>query len=225
MAYFRPPRNRVNDQYRVPKPKSLREVPKYIVTVVKNFFTRLFYIYKLVWEARPSILFVMVFMSVFNGVMPVLGALIGADILNNLAEAYAGRLSDFTQVLIPLIAYFVWLFANSVAGRISGMITRISGEVVSNHIKVKIMNKAREVDMSSFDQPDFYAKMENSNREAGHRPIEILNSSFSVVSTVFSAYIGKVEVLESAAGPVLEQERERRREIHTVPPKTPRTVA
>ncbi|MBR3691610.1 MAG: ABC transporter ATP-binding protein [Clostridia bacterium] len=192
MAYFRPPRNRVNDQYRVPKPKSLREVPKYIVTVVKNFFTRLFYIYKLVWEARPSILFVMVFMSVFNGVMPVLGALIGADILNNLAEAYAGRLSDFTQVLIPLIAYFVWLFANSVAGRISGMITRISGEVVSNHIKVKIMNKAREVDMSSFDQPDFYAKMENANREAGHRPIEILNSSFSVVSTVISmaSFIG-----------------------------------
>lgn len=42
---------------------------------------------------------------------------------------------------------------------------------------------------------------------------------------LFSAYIGKIEVLESAAGLVLEQEREGRREIHRVPPETPRTVA
>ena len=38
-------------------------------------------------------------------------------------------------------------------------------------------------------------------------------------------YIGKIEVLESAAGLVLEQEREGRREIHRVPPETLRTVA
>ena len=102
MAYFQPPRNRVNDQYRVPRPKSLREVPGYVRTVIKNFFTRLFYIYQLVWEARPSILFVMVFMSVFNGVMPVLGALLSANILNALAEAYAGKMTDFARIFAPL---------------------------------------------------------------------------------------------------------------------------
>ena len=37
---------------------------------------------------------------------------------------------------------------------------------------------------------------------------------------LFSAYIGKVEVLESAAGLVLEQEREGRRERQRVPRKT-----
>ncbi|MBR6557054.1 MAG: hypothetical protein IKT60_06460, partial [Clostridia bacterium] len=99
--------------------------------MIKNFFTRLFYIYQLVWEARPSILFVMVFMSVFNGVMPVLGALLSANILNALAEAYAGKLADFTRILTPLAGYFVWLFLNSVASRLSNMVTRISGEVVS----------------------------------------------------------------------------------------------
>lgn len=186
MAYFRPPRSRVNDQYRVPRPKSLSEVPKYVATVVKNFFSRLFYIYKLVWEARPSILFVMVFMSVFNGVMPVVGALIGARILNALAAAFAGTLTDFAPILTLLVIYFVYTFLNSVASRLYHMVTRISGETVSNHIKVKIMNKAREVDMASFDLPEFYAKMENANREAGSRPIDILNSTFNIVSTVIS---------------------------------------
>ena len=33
----------------------------------------MFYIIKLVWEASPAIMFVMAFMALFNGVMPVIG--------------------------------------------------------------------------------------------------------------------------------------------------------
>ena len=64
--------NNVNDRYRVPKPKSVKEVPKYLVTLVSTFMTRLFYIFKLVWDTRRSLLFWMLFMSLFNGVMPVI---------------------------------------------------------------------------------------------------------------------------------------------------------
>lgn len=36
-----------------------------------------------------------------------------------------------------------------------------------NHIKLKIMNKTKDVDLASFDMPGFYEKLENANREAG----------------------------------------------------------
>ena len=81
--------NNVNDRYRVPKPKTIGEVPKYLVTLISTFLSRLFYIFQLVWETKKSLLFWMVFMALFNGVMPVLGSLIGAQILNRLADAYA----------------------------------------------------------------------------------------------------------------------------------------
>ena len=51
---------------------------------------------------------------------------------------------------------------------------------------MQIMLKAKEVDMVSFDTPDFYARMENANREASMRPIQIMNATFSVLSTVIS---------------------------------------
>lgn len=182
-----PPRgNKVNDQYRIPKPKSIKEVPSYLKQLVGSFLKRMLYIVKLVWEASPIILFVMTFMSVFNGVMPVLGSLINKELLNRLAAAYGGQLESFQIIVSVLIFQFAYLLVNSIVTRLSATVTRISGEIVTNHIKLKIMQKAKEVDIASFDSPDFYAKMENANREAGMRPIQVLSATFSVVSSVIS---------------------------------------
>lgn len=184
-----PPRMRpheVNKQYQIPKPTSIKEVPSYIIKLIKTFFVRLFYIYKLVWEARPSLLFVMTFMSVFNGVSPVFGAYIGAEVLNTLALAFTGELSSFDPIIKLLVINFVYLFLINIVNRVYNMVTRISGEVVSNHIKMKIVNKAKDVDLASFDSPEFYAKLENANREAGSRPVNILSSTFSMISSIIS---------------------------------------
>ena len=176
----------VNDRYRVPKPKSISEVPKYLKDLLKSFFSRLFYIFRLVWDTKKSLLFIMVFMAVFNGVMPVIGSLIGARIMNRLAEAYAGAEFAFGVITVLLVLQFFYTFVNQTVTRLYSTVTSISGEQVSNHVKMLIMDKAREVDMVSYDSPDFYARMENANREAGMRPIQIMSSTFSVLSTLIS---------------------------------------
>ena len=182
--------NNVNDRYRVPKPNRIKEVPHYLVTLVSTFSTRLFYIFRLVWETKRSLLFWMVFMAVFNGVMPVIGSLIGAQIMNRLAEAYAasqnGTVFAFSVIAVLLALQFFYTFTNSSISRVYNLILSISGEQLSNHVKMKIMQKAKEVDMVSFDSPDFYARMENANREASMRPIQIMSATFSVLSTIIS---------------------------------------
>ncbi|MBQ8741863.1 MAG: ABC transporter ATP-binding protein [Clostridia bacterium] len=179
------------EKLKEPKPKSLREVPSYLKKVIRGFFSRLLYIVKLVWEAKPSLLFLMIFMSVFDGVMPVIGSLISANLLNKLylvlihLESFKTPAS-FSIILFPLLLQFGFLFFRSLVANISTIINRTSSEIVTNHIKRKIMKKARELDISSFDMPDFYERLENANREASIRPINVLNSTFSIVSTVIS---------------------------------------
>nr|MBQ4319744.1 ABC transporter ATP-binding protein [Clostridia bacterium] len=174
-----------NDKLKEPLPKSIKEVPRFLRNITRSFCYRLFYIFGLVWETRPWILFLMLFMAIFNGVMPVISAFITAALLNTLAEAYLGKVA-FEAVMGLLILQFGYLFLNSLVGNINNVLTRISGELVVNHIQVKIMNKAKEIDLASFDQPEFYSKLENASREAGGRPIHILNSTFSVISTLIS---------------------------------------
>ena len=178
--------NPINDRYRVPLPKGPREVPGYLKTLVTTFLQRLLYIFRLVWETRRSLLFVMVLMCVFNGVTPVVGSMIGAAILNDLARVYAGEALAFRVVAVLLSYQFAYMFFTNAVSRVYTMFMSISGELVSNHVKQKIMAKARTIDMMSYDSPDFYARMENANREAGGRPVQIMSSTFSVLSTLIS---------------------------------------
>ena len=67
-----PPPHNATDKLKEPLPKSIKEVPQFLKRICSSFFSRLFYIIKLVWEAKKSLLLLMVFMAIFNGVSPVI---------------------------------------------------------------------------------------------------------------------------------------------------------
>ena len=189
------PNNDINERLKEPRPKSLREVPGYVRRVVGGTMSRIVYIFRLVWEAKPSMLFVMIFMTLYNGVMPLVGTLITANLLENVVLSFT---SDVSLVL-PLGLQFGYIFLNSVVTGANRMVTRLSGEIVTNHVKVKIMKKAKDVDVASFDMPDFYERLENANREAGVRPVTIMTSTFDLISQTVSM-ISYVVVLSSLLG-------------------------
>lgn len=189
---------KVNDQYRVPLPKSIKEVPPYLKEVVFSFLKRLFYVYKLVWEAKKSLLVFMTFMALIDGVLPVVGAAISASLINTLAGVVTHKITEFSAVYLLLILQGGYLIVRSVITHSETIILRLAGELVSNHIKLKIMDKSKDIDLGCYDLPDFYSKLENANREAGHRPVEIMRSTFTVISKLISM-LGFVVILISVS--------------------------
>ena len=199
---YGPPRKQPTDN--IPKPKSFKEVFPYVFKVVKGFFSRYFFIFRLVWEASPFILVIMSLVTVINGVFPVLGAKIGAelitavgDAINNRAElaaafeglnVFQSALAVFTETQIGFFIVFelLYLVVNSIVSNAYNAFISISSEKVANHIKVKIITKAKTIDVSQFDLPEFYEKFENASREASFRPIQILSSTFSMISNIIS---------------------------------------
>ena len=191
-----PPRPPKRQDDGIAKPQRLRELPSYLCKVLGGFFTRLFYIVSLVWEAAPIMLLLMVLLCILDGVLPVVGAYISADLLNEIAaligsQSLGSVVDDILVTMRPLLllfaAYFVYLLLKKLMSRFNSMVTNIAGELVVNHIKLKIIGKAKTVDLASFDRPSFYEKLENANREAGMRPIQILSATFSVVSALISS--------------------------------------
>ncbi len=176
--------------------RRLRDLPKAICSTVGSFVSRLFYIIGLVWSSAPLLLLLLVAFCILDGVLPVFGAYISRDLLNGIADLVTdrvggGEFADFFAVVEPLLFLFilnmVYLFLRKVLTKMNSMVTGIAGELVVNHIKLMIIDKARQVDLSSFDKPEFYEKLENANREAGMRPIGILTATFNVISAVISA--------------------------------------
>ena len=189
----------------IEKPKSIKQIPAYVSKKVKGFFSRLFYIFSLVWQSAPLILIAMMLLCALDGILPVIGAYISSYLLNGIADLITdkslGILSESAlEAMRPLIFLFilnmVYLFLKRVLNKVSTMVTGIAGELVVNHIKLLLIGKAKTLDTRSFDDPAFYEKLENANREANMRPISILNATFSLISAIISA-VSFVAVLAS----------------------------
>ena len=209
---FMPPPGR-GGAYQKDRPKGIKDVPAWLVRTVGSFFARFSYIIRLVWETSPFILILMSVCCICDGFLPVLGAYISKDLVNAvsdllntesiIAAVKAGEMPIesifsplFHTVLVLLLVYFAYRFVNKLLGLFSTTVNNLAGELVCNHIKVKIIEKAKTVDLASFDRPSFYEKLENANREAGMRPISIMRSTFNVISAAISV-VGFAVVLFS----------------------------
>ncbi len=175
---------------KVAPPRSLGDVPRFLRELFGGFFGRLFYVFRLVWETGPATLFFMLFFALFDGVMPVVSALISRSILNRLQVNFGEpeSVGSFlaSQVFVLLLCFFLWRLLHTVVARVHTTVIRITGEQVVRHVRLKIMYKARELDVAAYDLPSFYEKLENANREAGNRPVQIISSLCTMLSAVVS---------------------------------------
>ncbi|MBO5867309.1 MAG: ABC transporter ATP-binding protein, partial [Oscillospiraceae bacterium] len=174
---------------RVPPPKNIGDVPRYLKELLGGFFARFFYIVKLVWSTGWWVLFTLSFVALFRGVSPIIGALISKNILNGLQTVLqSGNLTvdAFWQsdIFYLIVFLFVYRLTVAVINNISSAVNRIAGEKVVRQVKMQIMEKALTLDLGSFDDPNLYEKMENANQEAGSRPLQIITQTFSIISSV-----------------------------------------
>ncbi len=190
-------------------PKGIKDVPRFLYELISGFFSRFGYIVNMVWKTGPWILIVMIAVALLSGLLPVVGSLISKEILNELQTvisdmAVANAVGETysipfwgSAVMLLLIFFFVHKILNNVVGRINTAVTRIAGEKVVRYVRIQIMEKAKELDLASFDMPEFYEKLENANREAGIRPITVMSSTFDAVSK-FISLVSYIIVLVTA---------------------------
>ena len=189
---------------KVTPPSGLTDLPRYLTELLGGFFGRFGYIVTLVWRTGKWILFLLTFVALFRGVSPVIGALISKGVLNGLQSVVAGTgiaganfwQSDIFRLLILL---FVYQIVVQVINEVTRALNRIAGEMVVRQVKTQMMEKAKALDLASFDDAAFYERMENAAREASMRPMQILSETFGVVSTVIE-FVSYLLILLTAPG-------------------------
>ncbi len=182
---------------KVPLPKNIKEVPRYLKELLGGFFTRFGYIISLVWQTGPWILFLMSFIALFQGLTPVIGSIISKEIINELQVILQHGTVAYSKVFYLIVFFFVYKFTRQIVSTINRTVNRISGEKVVRQVKLQIMEKSKDIDIFSYDLPSFYEKLENANREAGNRPIAILSQTFTIISTLIE-FISYVVILATA---------------------------
>lgn len=182
-----PPLANEENELKVEAPKGLRDIPRFLRELIGGFFKRFAYIFKMVWETGHWIFASLLIAAILSGLVPVVSSVISKNILNELqmhSMQYDKPTFWGSSVLLLIIFMFLFQILQDLASRLNSFVTRIAGEKVVRYVKLQIMNKAKEIDLSSFDLPEFYEKLENANREAGHRPIQVMSQTLSIFSGI-----------------------------------------
>jgi len=108
-----------------------------------------------------------------------------------LAVAYAGkRIIDavlqhsrpLTLHWVALELVFVALAAATQRGQ--GLVRSLLGARLGTDVNVQILDKALRLDLSFFEDAEFYDKLTRARREASSRPVALLSESFALVQNV-----------------------------------------
>ena len=133
---------------------------------------------RLVWASSPSLLVYLSGLSVCGAVLPLSIAYAGKRIVDAVVLHNRSLTLDWVAVELLLVAL------SAATQRGQGLVRSLLGARLGTDVNVQILDKALRLDLSFFEDAEFYDKLTRARREASSRPVALLAESFSLVQNV-----------------------------------------
>ncbi len=140
----------------------------------------------LVWTTSRPLTFTLALLTIVAGVLPAVIAYIGQLIVDGVVAASLAADPDTRYVLklVVLEAFVVILVAASQRG-ISASQSLLRA-LLGQRVNVMILEKAMTLELTHFEDSEFYDKMTQARREASSRPLSLVNRTFGLVQNAIS---------------------------------------
>ncbi len=117
------------------------------------------------WKASPSLFCFRVLYELISVVIPIVSLFLSKTIINILSSSsYDNKLSDFLVYIGLTISLQL---VSSLLGRLNTYMATIHGDRISHQIDNEIIHQINKLDISYFDNPEFFDNMQNAIRDSG----------------------------------------------------------
>jgi ATP-binding cassette subfamily B protein len=140
----------------------------------------------LVWTTSRGLTLTLAVLTVVAGILPAVIAYVGQLIVDGVVAAMASDTPQTARVLwlIVLEAGVVTLVAASQRGlSVSQSLLRA---LLGQRVNVMILEKALTLQLTHFEDSEFYDKLTQARREASSRPLSLVNRTFGLVQNAIS---------------------------------------
>ena len=159
----------------------------------------------LVWEASPGRLILLSTLSLLLAVVPAVSLWISKLLLDAVAAAITGELGSVDEAfrsLLMLLALQVGVnVLSSAISTLQGATRELLGDALQNRISLRILQKAGELELAQFEDPETYDSLQNAYREVGSRPLQVYTQLISLIQSVIT--LGSVAALMFQLGPLV----------------------
>jgi ATP-binding cassette subfamily B protein len=140
----------------------------------------------LVWTTSRPLTVLLATLTIVAGILPAAIAWVGQLIVDGVVTAMAEASPDPWPVLrlVGLEAVIVVLLAGSQRGLSASQ--SLLRALLGQRVNVMILEKALTLQLTNFEDSEFYDKLTQARREASSRPLSLVNRTFGLVQNTIS---------------------------------------
>ena len=141
---------------------------------------------KLVWGVSPFFTIALGALYAAQGFLPVMTAYITKLVIDAIIYGYShhGGASVLTSVVWLVIGQFALQGLGSLLSTLSNIVQQLLQEKTSYNIQLMVMEKANTLDLSFFENAQFYDKLQQAQQQAASRPGGMISQTFGMGSTI-----------------------------------------
>jgi ATP-binding cassette subfamily B protein len=140
----------------------------------------------LVWRSSPAGTVALGVLTVLAAALPPLVAYVGKLIIDAVIAAHAAAPGAARNAAVARTVRFVLLELGAVGTialleRSLGLVRQLVGSRLGIDVNVAILEKALQLDLRHFEDPEFYDKLTRARREASSRPLSLIQGNFQLL--------------------------------------------
>jgi ATP-binding cassette subfamily B protein len=145
---------------------------------------------KLVWTTNRSLSVALGLLTVLTGVLPAGVAFIGSKIVDAVIQAAALHAHTGTVHYTDVLKYVgieaVLVAMTAMAQRGISLSQSLLRAQLGQRVNVMILDKALTLDLTQFEDSEFYDKLTRARREASSRPLSLVMRTFGIIQNAVS---------------------------------------
>ena len=158
-----------------------------------GFFTRSLGVFaysrraiELVWTTSRALTLVLAVLTIVAGVLPAAVAYIGQLIVDGVVAAIEAENPDTVGVLRLVVLEAFVVAAVAFCQRGISASQSLLRALLGQRVNVMILEKALTLQLSHFEDSEFYDKLTQARREASSRPLSLVTKTFGLVQNLIS---------------------------------------
>lgn len=142
---------------------------------------------KLVWDTSHSMVFILTIFTLLAGLLPAASAYLGKLIIDSVVDT----ISNYSDQKLNIIWYFLIIEALILillegSRKVINICQSLLRVMLGQKVNVLILEKALKLDISHFENSEFYDKMTRARREASVKPLSLVNRILNFIQGVLS---------------------------------------
>lgn len=150
-------------------------------------------IMKIVWKSSHLSFMAMLIITIFSGVIVSLNVIVSKYVIDSVVFALGNK--NYTYKVFFWVAIeFGLAIVSSVISRINTYFTRIQVKELNNYIAKLLVDKSNELDLSYFENSDFYNKIQKANDQSSSSTMSMIYGLTEMIKS-FSVLVGAVTIV------------------------------